>query len=172
MPIGYKKQRLHSQSLFLCWHRAIFPVRRQTSIFATDELNFRVRNGNGWTLVVIDTNFVVANFARSVSAVTVRAAKTAYRFVAPPLRTEPASLGFASVWFLLPKMKLQCHFGYLPDPAEQACLRRFSVLWVIWSGDPCGNRTHVWGVRGPRLNLLTNGPSSARASQASFFRLL
>ena len=63
MPIGYKKQRLHSQSLFLCRHCAIFPVRRQTSIVATDELNFRVRNGNGWTLVVIDTNFVVANFA-------------------------------------------------------------------------------------------------------------
>ena len=88
MPIGYKKQRLHSQSLFLCWHRAIFPVRRQTSIVATDELNFRVRNGNGWTLVVIDTNF----------------------------------------------------------------------------GDPCGNRTHVWGVRGPRLNLLTNGPSSSESA--------
>ena len=100
-----------TQLLSLCWHRAIFPVRRQTSIFATDELNFRVRNGNGWTLVVIDTNFVVANFAHSVSAVTVRAAKTAYRFVAPPLRTEPASLGFASVWFLLPKMKPSFHFG-------------------------------------------------------------
>ena len=69
--------------------RAIFPVRRQTSIFATDELNFRVRNGNGWTLVVIDTNFVVANFAHSVSAVTVRAAKTAYRFgVVSPLQNE------------------------------------------------------------------------------------
>ncbi len=89
---GIKRQRLHSQSLSLCWHRAIFPVRRQTSIVATDELNFRVRNGNGWTLVVIDTNF----------------------------------------------------------------------------GDPCGNRTHVWGVRGPRLNLLTNGPSSKSASFPSF----
>ena len=36
------------------------------------------------------------------------------------------------------------------------------------SGDPCGNRTHVWGVRGPRLNLLTNGPSSSRTSLISF----
>ena len=26
------------------------------------------------------------------------------------------------------------------------------------SGDPCGNRTHVCGVRGRRLNRLTNGP--------------
>ena len=78
----------------LCQRRAIFPGRRQPSIVATDELNFRVRNGNGWTLIVIGTDF----------------------------------------------------------------------------GDPCGNRTHVWGVRGPRLNLLTNGPSSARASLASFPR--
>ena len=39
-----------------CRHLAIFPVRRQTSIFAIDELNFRVRNGNGWTLIIINTN--------------------------------------------------------------------------------------------------------------------
>ena len=31
----------------------------------------------------------------------------------------------------------------------------------ILSGDPCGNRTHVCGVRGRRLNRLTNGPSSS-----------
>ena len=40
---------------------------------------------------------VVANFAHFVSAVSVRAAKTSYRFVAPPLRIEPASLGFDPV---------------------------------------------------------------------------
>ena len=33
----------------LCRLRAIFPGRRQPSIFATAALNFRVRNGNGWT---------------------------------------------------------------------------------------------------------------------------
>ena len=43
---------------YLCWHRPIFPDRRQSSIVGTDELNFRVRNGNGWTLIVIDTNYV------------------------------------------------------------------------------------------------------------------
>ena len=41
----------------MCEHRPIFPVRRQTSIFGTAELNFRVRNGNGWTLCVRDTHF-------------------------------------------------------------------------------------------------------------------
>ena len=43
----------------LCQRRAIFPGRRQPSIVATDELNFRVRNGNGWTLIVIGTDFEV-----------------------------------------------------------------------------------------------------------------
>ena len=39
-------------------HRPIFPVRRQTSIFGTAELNFRVRNGNGWTLCVRNTDLI------------------------------------------------------------------------------------------------------------------
>ena len=78
--------------LSLCQRRAIFPGRRQPSIVATDELNFRVRNGNGWTLIVIGTDF----------------------------------------------------------------------------GDPCGNRTHVWGVRGLRLNLLTNGPRPCGSRRLRF----
>ena len=36
----------------------IFPVRLQTSIFGRSELNFRVRNGNGWTLALISTNYI------------------------------------------------------------------------------------------------------------------
>ena len=36
----------------------IFPVRLQTSIVGTGELNFRVRNGNGWTLTVKNTNYL------------------------------------------------------------------------------------------------------------------
>ena len=43
----------------LCWHWPIFPVRRQTSIFGTDELNFCVRNGNRWTLIVKSTNYQI-----------------------------------------------------------------------------------------------------------------
>ena len=37
----------------------IFPVRLQTSIFGASELNFRVRDGNGWTLTAINTNYGV-----------------------------------------------------------------------------------------------------------------
>ena len=40
----------------MCWHLPIFPGRHQPSIFGTNELNFRVRDGNGWTLIVINTN--------------------------------------------------------------------------------------------------------------------
>ena len=35
----------------------IFPGRFQPSIVGSSELNFRVRNGNGWTLALISTNF-------------------------------------------------------------------------------------------------------------------
>ncbi len=41
----------------------IFPGRRQPSIVGRNELNYRVRNGNGWTLALISTNFVVAKSA-------------------------------------------------------------------------------------------------------------
>ena len=40
-----------------CQHWAIFPCGRPQSIFTTAELNFRVRNGNGWTLCVYNTDY-------------------------------------------------------------------------------------------------------------------
>ncbi len=52
--------------LVRCWHLSIFPGRHQPSIFDTSELNFRVRNGNGCTLAVINTNyfFVVCDLSQ------------------------------------------------------------------------------------------------------------
>ena len=35
----------------------IFPDRFQSSIVGRNELNFRVRDGNGWTLILISTNY-------------------------------------------------------------------------------------------------------------------
>ena len=72
----------------------IFPARLQASIVGRNELNFRVRNGNGWTLILINTNLLNCSFFKK-------------------------------------------------------------------DGDPYGNRTHVCGVRGRRLNRLTNGPYGA-----------
>ena len=40
-------------------------------------------------------------------------------------------------------------------------------ILVLSASDPCGNRTHVNGVRGRCLNHLTNGPSIASASLLS-----
>ena len=36
----------------------IFPGRRQPSIVCTTKLNYRVRNGNGWILRVINTDYL------------------------------------------------------------------------------------------------------------------
>ena len=52
-----KKQDSHKTVLFFVSALPIFPVRLQTSIFGRSELNFRVRNGNGWTLALINTDF-------------------------------------------------------------------------------------------------------------------
>ena len=35
----------------------IFPGRFQQSIFGANELNYRVRDGNGWTLIAINTDY-------------------------------------------------------------------------------------------------------------------
>ena len=43
---------------FRCWHLSIVPGRFQPSIVDTSELNCRVRDGNGCTLTVIDTNYL------------------------------------------------------------------------------------------------------------------
>ena len=43
---------------FVCRLRPIFPGRLQPSIFGTAKLNFRVRNGNGWTLCVKNTDLM------------------------------------------------------------------------------------------------------------------
>ena len=38
----------------------IFPGRRQPSIVCTTKLNYRVRNGNGWDQLIINTNYLKA----------------------------------------------------------------------------------------------------------------
>ena len=43
---------------FLVLALPIFPGRLQPSIVGRSELNFRVRDGNGWTLALISTNLL------------------------------------------------------------------------------------------------------------------
>ena len=54
--LDIKKQPPYWVEAFMCWHLPIFTPRRQGTIFGTTGLNFRVRDGNGWTPCVINTN--------------------------------------------------------------------------------------------------------------------
>ena len=51
-----KKEDALSNVLFVL-ALPIFPGRLQPSIVGRSELNFRVRDGNGWTLALINTNY-------------------------------------------------------------------------------------------------------------------
>ena len=53
-----KKKTLFNKSVLFVLAPPIFPGRRQPSIVGRNELNYRVRNGNGWTLVLISTNYL------------------------------------------------------------------------------------------------------------------
>ena len=61
-----KKTTALLDGCFVCRHRPIFPGRLQPSIFGTNELNFRVRDGNGWTLIVIDTDYAIVSATAAV----------------------------------------------------------------------------------------------------------
>ena len=50
----------------------IFPGRHQPSIVGRNELNYRVRNGNGWTLVLISTNYRYPCYRRTYTLYTFR----------------------------------------------------------------------------------------------------
>ena len=57
--LSYRGKYIDSEvSESLCWPRPIFPDSFPSSIFGTAQLNFRVRNGNGWTLCVMKTNYL------------------------------------------------------------------------------------------------------------------
>ena len=56
--LSTKKQQSIWTAVLKCWRKPIFPGRYQPSIFGTSELNFRVRDGNGWTLTAINTNLL------------------------------------------------------------------------------------------------------------------
>ena len=51
---------------FLMLALPIFPDRRQSGIVGRDELNCRVRNGNGWTLILINTNCIIRHNPETV----------------------------------------------------------------------------------------------------------
>ncbi len=63
----------------------IFPGRLQPSIVGRSELNFRVRDGNGWTLALISTNYLCHRF---------RAKNILYSTGSLPVKTMVTRTGF------------------------------------------------------------------------------
>ena len=53
-----KKKKRTSEDVRFMLALPIFPGRLQPSIVGRSELNFRVRDGNGWTLALISTNCI------------------------------------------------------------------------------------------------------------------
>ena len=58
-----KKKKRTSEDVRFMLALPIFPGRLQPSIVGRSELNFRVRDGNGWTLALISTNYIATTFA-------------------------------------------------------------------------------------------------------------
>ena len=54
---GFKKKKDDLSIVLFVLALPIFPGRLQPSIVGRSELNFRVRDGNGWTLALINTNY-------------------------------------------------------------------------------------------------------------------
>ena len=62
MPVNELKKRQPIIGLSFLYRRLlIFPGGCPPSIVSTSELNFRVRNGNGWNLTVISTDLAKGN---------------------------------------------------------------------------------------------------------------
>ena len=54
-----QKPPRESEAVFLMLALPIFPASHPASIVGADELNFCVRDGNRWTLVAINTNYLI-----------------------------------------------------------------------------------------------------------------
>ena len=113
----------------------IFPGRRQPSIFGASELNCRVRNGYGWTLTAISTDYSIPQNLASMDKPT--------RCLSMETKKQRRERAFTLAW-------------------------KRAIRSLLLSGDPYESRTRVCGVRGRRLNHLTNGP--CRRSKLRIFR--
>ena len=119
----------------------IFPGRLQPSIVGRSELNFRVRDGNGWTLALISTNCCIATVLYSNKPLSNCQVVPSGTFKRLRSKTLPQGEFISPEDFLSSRV---------PEKAS-----------LFWDGDPYRIRTDVNGVRGRCLNHLTNGPCLA-----------
>ena len=126
----WKLKKRQPKLPFLCRRWVIFPGRLQPSIVTVNELNYCVRNGNRCTLVTINTYLLFFSGKEKLSK-------------------RKANLFLTS----LPK---ESTIFYCPQQ-----LFYYNITVIVcqdFFGDPWENRTPVCGVRGRRLDRLTNGP--------------
>ena len=137
----YKKRSHSLEWLHSMLALPIFPGRLQPSIVGRSELNFRVRDGNGWTLALISTNC----YCNCISTVT-----NLYPIV-KSCRVARSSVLHSKT---LPQ-------GEFISPEDFLSSRVPEKALLFGDGDPYRIRTDVNGVRGRCLNHLTNGPCLA-----------
>ena len=58
--------------------------------------------------------------------------------------------------------------GRFPSTGHQKKKKQALERVSAFLGDPYGNRTHVTAVKGPCLNLLTNGPEKNVEAEVGF----
>ena len=138
----------------------IFPCSHPQSIVGANELNFCVRDGNRWTLIAINTNYMDKS-SRS------------YRLIRPVARPVCQSASHSNDLCILARNPRPVkHFPH-PQATQRSGRERkrraetfprkiacgFPYEWLTRGvGDPYRIRTDVKGVRGLCLNHLTNGP--------------
>ena len=125
MPSSQRKQKGRTANTVrpIVLALPIFPARLQASIFGRSELNFRVRNGNGWTLALISTNLR----RRKVRSTLFPALpKTPFASLLLLFLANPLALGFA-------RRSLATLFYFLEKESKQRKLQAFSLLTVFFN---------------------------------------
>ena len=66
---GQRKKPRRLARLFYMLALPIFPASHPASIVGADELNFCVRDGNRWTLIAINTNYLLLSSSEPIGSV-------------------------------------------------------------------------------------------------------
>ena len=108
---------------YLSWRLPIVPGRCQPSIVGTSELNFCVRDGNRWTLTVINTNYSIFPVSGSTIPVSIRNLMVTRAGIEPTLTAWEAAV--LTAW---PTGRLVHHQGL--EPGTPWLRVRCSTNWA------------------------------------------
>ena len=126
-----KKRRSKDRRLVLAL--SIFPGRCQPSIVDRNELNYRVRNGNGWTLILISTNYMSSSTARKQTILYCPSRLLSRHF----LSGDPYRIRTLGTRFWRP---LLYQLSYTPISLEAHPLRRTTIMVGLRGLEPGTDR--------------------------------